>query len=325
MLFLTELTNESTFPMEPSNQTALSTRVPPRSVAATVITMATICFLLGVFGNSRVLLQLYKRRDLRKVPHYLFASLSLTGLLAASVNMPSFIFFSVVYYLLNRRFSIELLCKTGKIFSLTVSILNGLTLSAMAIDREDRFIRPFTQRLTPTNVKKAIFIIWMVAAVLTVFAAVIVSQENSTCFAMDPYVSLTTDPNKAAKLFPVGIGTLFNTATFLVITITFFRVFKKLRSSVVPQAANTLSQQTGRQITRLTYQLCAVFIVVWLPLTMVNVVGRVCYVDSVILGTLRLFMIVMSNFNYAINPFLHLRMLRTRRRIDILSQPVRAT
>lgn len=301
--------------MDLSNQTNLSTPIPPRSVSVTVITLATICTLLGVVGNFSVLLKLYNRRDLRKAPHYLFASLSLTGLLATLVCMPSLVTFSVVYYLLNNRFSIELLCKTGMTLSFTVSVLNGLTLSTMAFEREGRVIRPFTLYLTPTKVKKVIFAIWMIAAVLTVFAAVLVSQGSSTCSSMDPYVSLTTDPNKAAMLYVVGIGTLINTATFLVITITFFRVWKKLRSSVLPQTANTSPQQTGRQITRLTYQIWAVFLIAWLPLIMVNVVGRISQVNAAILGTLRLFTIVMSNFNYVVNPLLHFRMLRSRRRI----------
>ena len=154
----------------------------------------------------------------------------------------------------------------------------------------------------------------MVAAVLTVFSVVLVSQGNSTCSSIDPFVSLTTDPNKGVRLYTVGIGTLINTATFLVIAVTFFRVSKRLRSSVLPQAANTSAQQSGRQITRLTYQLCAVFLVSWFPLITVNVVARISQVDATILGTLRLLMIIMSNFNYAVNPILHFRMLRARRR-----------
>ena len=245
--------------MDLSNQTALPTRVPPRSVSITAITLATGCVLLGMFGNCRVLLQLYKRRDLRKVPRYLFASLSVTGVLAMSVSLPSFVIFSIVYYLLDVRFSIELVCKTGRTVSVTVNVLNALTLSTMAIDRENRVLRPFKQRITPGNVKKVIFIIWMIAVVLTVISAVLISLESSACSAFNPYVSLTTNPNIAAKLFTTGLGTLVNVATSLIITITFIRVLKKLRSSTMPQPITSWQQATERHITKLTYKLCAVF------------------------------------------------------------------
>ena len=301
--------------MDLSNETALPRRVPPRSVSITAITLATGCVFLGMFGNCRVLLQLYKRRDLRKVPHYLFASLSVTGTLAMSVSLPSFVIFSTVYYLLDVRFSIELVCKTGRTVALTVSVLNALTLSTMAIDRENRVLRPFKQRITPGNVKKVIFIIWMVAAVLTVIYAVLISMGSSDCSEFNPYVSLTTNPNIAAKLFTTGVGTLLNVATSLIITITFIRVLKKLRLSAMPQAIASSQHSTERHITKLTYLLCAVFLIAWFPLIIINVVARIILFDATTIGTLRVFMIIISNFNYAINPLLHLRMLQTRRRI----------
>ena len=269
-----------------------------------------------MFGNCRVLLQFYKGRDLRKVPHYLFASLLVTGVLAMSVSLPSFVIFSTVYYLLDVRFSVELFCKTGRTVALTVCVLNALTLSTMAIDRENRVLYPFKQRITPSNVKKVIFIIWLVAAVLTVISAVLVSLESSTCSAFNPYVSLTTNPNIAAKLFTTGVGTLLNVATSLIITITFIRVLKKLRSSPMPQAIAP-SQQAGteRHITKLTYQLCAVFLIAWFPLIILNVVARIIQFDANTVGTLRVLMIVISNLNYAMNPLLHVEMLKRRRRI----------
>ena len=298
--------------MDLANQTALPTRVPPRSVSVTVITLATVFVLLGMFGNSRVLVQLYRRRHLRKVPHYLFASLSLTGVLAMSFSLTSFVIFSTVYYLLDDGFSIDLVCKIGKPVSLTVGVLNALTLSAMAIDREDRVLRPLQLRMTPNNIKKVIFVIWMVATFLTVISFVMISQENFTCTTNNPYISHTTNPNMATMLFIVHIGTIVNVAAFLTIIITFFRVLKKLRLSTLPQA-NTSQQSMERQITKSTSKLCTVFLITWLPIITINVVARTIQFDANTIGNLRLFTLVMSHFNYALNPFLHFKMLRARR------------
>ena len=232
-----------------------------------------------------------------------------------SVSLPSFVIFSTVYYLLDVQFSIELVCKTGRTVALTVSVLNALTLSTMAIDRENRVLRPFKQRITPGNVKKVIFIIWMAAAVLTVIYAVLISMGSSDCSEFNPYVSLTTNPNIAAKLFTTGVGTLLNVATSLIITITFFRVLKKLRLSAMPQSIASSQHSTERHITKLTYLLCAVFLIAWFPLIIINVVARIIQFDATTIGTLRVFMIIISNFNYAMNPLLHLRMLQTRQGI----------
>ena len=53
----------------------------PKSLAIAVSVILSIFILAGAFGNALVCNRLRSLRDLRKVPHYLLASLSLTGLL----------------------------------------------------------------------------------------------------------------------------------------------------------------------------------------------------------------------------------------------------
>lgn len=308
--------------MNSSNPTAPSLRVSRQAVYITVVItciMATVCSLLGLPGNACVLIQLYKRRDLRKVTHYLFANLSATGFLAMSLNIPSLVVGLTVNYLLrpwvstNVSNATELFCKIAETTALAVNILNAATLSLMAIDREDCLLRPFKRRLTQRNIKKVLLAVWIITVVLTVPSVITKLQETSLCQFCNSSINSTNTPG---RLYTVGLGTFLCVVTVLIITITFFRIMKRLRSVVMPQtsAAQQIQQRRQNLITKLTYQICAVFLVAWLPLILINVVMRAAKFDAYVTGSVRLVLIVTSNFNYAVNPFLNFKILSARPR-----------
>ena len=221
--------------------------------------MATVCFLLGLPGNARVLIQLYKRRDLRKVPHYLFANLSATGFLALSLNLPTLVVGLTVNYLLRQWVSTnvsnatELFCNIAGTTALAVNILNAATLSLMAIDRQDCVLRPFQRRLTQRNIKQVLLAVWIMTVVLTIPSLVTRFQETSLC---QFYNSFKSNVNTPRKLYTIGLGTSLSVVTVLIITITFFRIMKRLRMNVMPQAsgAQQIQQRRENQITKLTYR-----------------------------------------------------------------------
>ena len=71
-----------------------------------------------------VLIQLYKRRDLRRVPHYLFANLSATEVVAMSVGMSTLVVGLILSHLLDRRESMpfEVIWALGVTSAFAVSI-----------------------------------------------------------------------------------------------------------------------------------------------------------------------------------------------------------
>ena len=305
--------------MNSSNPIDPPLRDSPRAVYIIVIIMATVCFLLGLPGNARVLIQLYKRRDLRKVPHYLFANLSATGFLALSLNLPTLVVGLTVNYLLRQWVSTnvsnatELFCNIAGTTALAVNILNAATLSLMAIDRQDCVLRPFQRRLTQRNIKKVLLAVWIMTVVLTIPSLVTRFQETSLC---QFYNSFKSNVNTPRKLHTIGLGTSLSVVTVLIITITFFRIMKRLRMNVMPQAsgAQQIQQRRENQITKLTYRTCAVFLVAWLPLILANVVMRAAKFDAYVTGPVRLVLIVSSNLNYVVNPFLNFKILLARPR-----------
>lgn len=133
-----------------SSNSTPSTRVP-REVAIFVITFVGINILVATISNARVLIVLRRRRDLRKLPHYLLANLALTGLLAALFNMPLLIAMTIVnYFVMNTKLpaAVEVFCKVSFPSSFAFLVLTDLTLFLMAFDRQDCVLRPFNRRIT---------------------------------------------------------------------------------------------------------------------------------------------------------------------------------
>ena len=129
-------------------------RSMPRSLVISVSVMLLMFILAGTFGNALVYNRLRTRRDLRKVPHYLLASLSLTGLLTSLFGMPSLLIATIANYRQAGPLPVtEILCKVGFPLSIGCIALNALTLTLMTIDRHDYVVRPFRSRLSTENVK----------------------------------------------------------------------------------------------------------------------------------------------------------------------------
>lgn len=102
------------------------------------------------------------------------------------------------------------------------------TLSMMAIDRQDCVIFPLKRRLSPTNVKRVIFVTWVAGFLFALLHGLILRKESSVCSRMDPYNSFVTIPdNHIIVLYSVVLRTIPNVITAIVIVITIFSDFKK--------------------------------------------------------------------------------------------------
>ena len=286
--------------------------IPSRDVAISVVILMAICILAGTVGNARVCILLRRRHDLRKVPHYLLASLSLTGLLSSLIKLPAQLAVTIVNYFPVRQVSLEVVCKTAFSSAMGFTILNALTLSLMAIDRHDCVVRPLHRRLSLFNIKKVILATWIVALLLSSFHGVMLRDESAICFRLDPYSSSTTSSGShAVFVYTMFLGTLPNVATVIIIAVTVFRIVKKLRSSLLPRLGS-LNRRRENEITKLTYKICAVFLIFWFPYIICNAIARIGGFHGIGSRTVKLFAVVISNFNYVLNPILHFKMLQVR-------------
>jgi len=288
----------------------------PRSLAIAVLVMLSILILAGASGNAFVCNLLRRRRDLRKVPHYLLASLSLTGILTSLFGMPSLLTGTVVSYLQAGHLSFaEILCKIGLPFSVGCIALNALTITLMTIDRHDCVVRPFRRRLSTENVKKILPLTWLVAFIITAVLLVLLRKETSVCYTWFPYnqpKSFRTKQGKFILIYLTAITQLGTQAIVLVI-ITFFRVIKTLRAPTILQSArSSFHQRQEKKLTYLTFKICGTYILSRFPLIICSIVARSEEFQGQALNTAMLLTATTMYSPFVLNPILHFRMLRVR-------------
>lgn len=271
------------------------------------ITLSTIGILLGFLGNAGVCFLLKKRVDLRKVPHYLFASLAVNGVFSCLLNLPSRLAMIVMIQLLDSPVSAEPACYILVPSNFACSILNAVTLSLMAIDRQDCVLRPFNRRMSKRNITKVIAISWIGTSILTSVAIVHSFLYESQACAMI---------SKIKELDPIYVylsilTVSFNVISVLVIVTTALRIVKRLRSCPLPEARSHHRLQENK-LTWLTYKICGVFLVCWLPLfACFPLVQFGRNPGDILVGAL-IISLTVTNFNYVLNPILYYKMLKQR-------------
>ena len=293
----------------------LSTSIP-RSAAIAVSVMLSMFILAGTFGNALVCNRLRTRRDLRKVPHYLLANLSLTGLLTSLFGMPSLLIATIVNYRQAGPLPVtEILCKVGFPLSIGCIALNALTLALMTIDRHDCVVRPFRRRLSTQNVKKILLVTWLLAFIISAVLLVLLRKERSVCYTWFPYnqpKSLRTKQGYVILNYLTTIAQL-DTLAILLIIISFFRVVKRLRAPTILQSTNSsLHQRHEKQLSWLTYKICGTYTLFRFPLLICSIVGRNEEFQGTALNTATLLTGIMMYCPFVLNPILHFKMLRVR-------------
>lgn len=277
------------------------------------ISLLAIGLLAGTFGNGRACLLLRRRRDLRRTPHFLFANLSVIGFLSSLISIFGWLVTIVISHVLYLNVP-SLLCFIIVPFVTACIIINAITLSLMAIDRQDCVLRPFHRRITPLNVKTVLLVTWLVTLLFTsVFAFSEAFTTNSVCQNFDPYTLLgKLSTNNSFVIYFVMISMFLNTITFFIIVVTFIRIVTKMRSISVLQSESVRNCRE-RRITKLTFRSCAVFIICLLPFFICNSLVRFGGFDGSEINAARVLTVTIAKFTYVLNPFLHHRMLKSQR------------
>ena len=74
--------------MNHSSFTAPSSALVTPSTAIADQTLLLIAIVMGFAGNAKVCYFFVERQGLRKVPHFLFASLAVNGIISSLFNLP---------------------------------------------------------------------------------------------------------------------------------------------------------------------------------------------------------------------------------------------
>lgn len=280
--------------------------------------LAILLFLVagvpvGSFGNLKVCFLLYKRKDLRKVPHILLGNLSLTGLLVSIIYLPLFIAIIVSVQFLHEPIH-PLFCVARYSSSILFMGLQSLTLVAMAIDRHDCVVHPFKRRITPGNVRMVLKGIWSVTLLVTgIHFALAVNDTMLSCVGHK-------EQKAVSLIFILAAGNVYSYGTLVVIFVTFVRIVKRLRSSPFAE----YHQNTEIKVTRLSYLLMLFFIISWFPLMVFSMATKASpEMSGTRIEGIKVLLLALSNINYFINPFLHMQMCKLpHRSMDTTNQEI---
>lgn len=303
--------NSKSFKASSSAASSPTTTPLPTGLAAFVVSFLAISILAGTFGNARVCVLLRRQQNLRKVPHYLLGSLALIGLIATLFNIPLLMLMTVVnYFQIYDSPIVEILCKAKIPLGFALIVLNALTLSLMAFDRQECVFRPFNQRLITRNVKKVIAVTWLIALITAVVFAVLTRNEPSTCFAFFPYNNI----GALSKVLQAAVAAFAqsDTITVVIIIVTFLRIVKNLRSSPV-NSSSSANQRQERKLTELSFRICGIFLLFRIPVTICHILTKIGkFQDTDALNTATLVAVTFVNFVNVLNPVLHRKMLNVQ-------------
>lgn len=303
--------NSKSFKASSSAASSPTTTPLPTGLAAFVVSFLAISILAGTFGNARVCVLLRRRQNLRKVPHYLLGSLALIGLIATLFNIPLLMLMTVVnYFQIYDSPIVEILCKAKIPLGFGLIVLNALTLSLMAFDRQECVFRPFNRGLITRNVKKVIAVTWLIALITAVVFAVLTRNEPSTCFAFFPYNNI----GALSKVLQATVAAFaqLDTITVVIIIVTFLRIVKNLRSSPV-NSSSSANQRQERKLTELSFRICGIFLLFRIPVTICHILTKIGkFQDTDALNTATLVAVTFVNFVNVLNPVLHRKMLNVQ-------------
>ena len=260
---------------------------------------------IGFLGNLKVCFLLYKRKELRKVPHVLLGNLSLIGLLVSSIYIPLFLVVIVTVQFFRKPLH-ALFCILRYSSSLLFFGLQAFTLVAMAMDRHDCVVRPLKRRITATNVRKIVKGIWLVAGLITLLHFPLAVND-----AMHSCVMYTLNTPTVSTTFTLVMSNFYLFGAVIVIFVTFVRIVRKLRS--LPFAAAT-HNNTEIQVTRFSYKLMLFFLISWFPLVFFTIISSAARLEGSQVEGLKVLVLALSNFNYLVNPFVHMNIVKLSRR-----------
>ena len=295
--------------MNRSSFNVLPSAVDAPGTIITNLTLLLIAIVIGFAGNAKVCYFFVQRQGLRKVPHFLFASLAVNGIISSVFSLPSRLAM-LAFAGLGRIDYAKPAFYIAVTSSFLCAVVNSVTLSLMAIDRQDCVLRPFNRRMTPSNVKFIITGKWIGALFLTSLLFFIVLFEPST-LSPETFFSKLSDLKHNPILIYFIMGKVLNVVTLIIVIVTAIRVIKTIRSSTLPDAAN-LHRRQEIKLTWLTYKISGVCFACWIPqLICTSLLASGVHRDIILINALVITSTV-GYYNYVLNPLVYYGILKER-------------
>ncbi|XP_001631778.2 neuropeptide Y receptor type 2 isoform X2 [Nematostella vectensis] len=248
---------------QPTNQTFVAPQddiTEPLGMRIVRLAIYIIIFLIATIGNSLVIFVVYKTRELHTVTGYLIANLAIADLGVGLLCIP----FTVVFYELNfvwpfGAFMCKMICLQPLFLMASVA-----TLMAISIDRHQSIVYPFNPRISLTQGKLIIALVWLIG-MLPAFPMLgvlelVETPRGPTCTETWPDMDFgATINSKLSFAYTIASFVLTYAVPLPLIIILYIRIALKLREAI-KDAADRPGFQAAQQTRKIIKMLVAVVV-----------------------------------------------------------------
>lgn len=141
---------------EPSSETL--------PIKITKLVCYALVFIIGVIGNALIFRMVVRRRKLQTVSNYLICNLAAADIAVLTINLPFRLAYQENSYIWPFGW---FLCKIIPMLTYLFITASSATLVIMALDQHRAVVHPLKKRITVTQTKIVIGVVWFVSALIT--------------------------------------------------------------------------------------------------------------------------------------------------------------
>ncbi|XP_002735545.1 prolactin-releasing peptide receptor-like [Saccoglossus kowalevskii] len=223
----------------------------------------------GVFGNIMVCMAVKRNKNLHTPTYVFICNLSISDIAVCLFCLP----LTLVYTLSDTWLFGEFLCYTVLPLQTVSVLVSTLTMTAIAIDRYVLILYPLKKRITLQQSTTIMVSIWLLSLSLSapLIAYRLYEEVNIPEFHLNRVLCSEAWPSTRKKqIYTSLIFTFQYILPIIVILITYYRVWVKLRNRVVPGVLTTEQVQSEMskkyKTNKMLMAVVVVFAVTWLPL-----------------------------------------------------------
>lgn len=133
------------------------------NVQVILVLMYVLTILLSIGGNAIVVYVVFALQRLRSVTNFFIVNLSGSDIIVTTVCIPFTVLADLIYYYWPFG---SFLCHVVPYLQVVATLQRAMTLVAMTLDRHYAIWKPLRRRITKTEAKIVIIVIWITAALL---------------------------------------------------------------------------------------------------------------------------------------------------------------
>ncbi|XP_070580556.1 galanin receptor 2b-like [Ptychodera flava] len=267
----------------------------------------SVIFAVGLIGNVLVMVTVIAGRGRQNTTNIFITNLAVADLLLSIFCTP----FMMTLFLVSDWIFSEAVCKLNNFLYYCTMLVSVFTMVAMSMDRYLAVVYPIrTMKIrTPMVAIGALVVIWTLS-IATAMPYMMVYVVGTEVYPDGEEVTYCTDfwpgPNQR-RVYNACIFVIGYLLPFLMITVIYLLMLKRLWSSVAPSNTSNDNQKAKKKVTQMVMVVVLVFGICWLPHHIITMWSNFDWYFPYNIGTyvLRLMAMFLSAFNSCVNPLIY--------------------